>query len=111
MDDEGPAHDLSADVEELGEDAFAEGGFFEDAGADFTEGCVLAGLLGDGHLGLGEEEEEGDDKNFSWVIKGKDGAVKNQGSCGSCWSFSVIAALESWYAIANGGEPLDLSEQ
>lgn len=35
--------------------------------------------------------------------------VKNQGSTGTCWSFSTTSLIES-QAIRNGGEVLDLSE-
>ncbi len=36
--------------------------------------------------------------------------VRNQGGCGSCWSFSMTGSLESAY-LANGMGKLDLTEQ
>lgn len=42
------------------------------------------------------------DVNFSWIDRGYMGGVKNQGGCGSCWSFSAISALESHVAIGRG---------
>lgn len=54
--------------------------------------------------------EESNDDSVNWVAAGKVNAVQNQGSCGSCWSFSTTAATETAYAIKHNSLP-KLSEQ
>jgi len=49
---------------------------------------------------------------LNWATRGKVTSVKDQGSCGACWSFSSTSVMESMYAIKgdyNATE--DMSEQ
>jgi len=48
--------------------------------------------------------------NMDWRTKGIITPVKDQGMCGSCWTFGAAEVVESYYAMANGQLPT-LSEQ
>jgi len=57
-----------------------------------------------------EETYEPVPNGVDWRTSGAVSPVKNQGSCGSCWSFSTTGLLESTYKIKKGTIP-NFSEQ
>ena len=48
--------------------------------------------------------------SVDWTTQGAVTGVKDQGNCGSCWSFAATATIEGRYAIKHGSKVI-LSEQ
>eukprot|EP00831_Metopus_contortus_P013298 TRINITY_DN1538_c0_g1_i6.p1 TRINITY_DN1538_c0_g1~~TRINITY_DN1538_c0_g1_i6.p1 ORF type:complete len:389 (+),score=55.40 TRINITY_DN1538_c0_g1_i6:243-1409(+) len=56
-------------------------------------------------------KEPNADLEINWNEKGKVTTVKDQGMCGSCWTFSSISVIETIVAIKDNKSPERYSEQ
>ena len=88
---------------------------------DLTQDEFKENYIGNGYGGLYKEVGSYGCKTFTssasgvptsldWRVKGAVTSVKDQGQCGSCWSFSSTGAVEGAWAISKG-TLVDLSEQ
>ena len=49
--------------------------------------------------------------SYDWVNYGVITPVKDQGDCGSCWTFSTVGTLEGFWNILHKGKNVYFSEQ
>ena len=79
-------------------DEFAEYFHLEENQANAEQNCSATGRTSP----LTAEGDDSAPDSWNWVNKGGVSPVKDQGNCGSCWTFSTVGCLESAHLINFG---------
>jgi len=99
------AHNMTNSSFTLGHNQFST---MTEAEKANTRGLVMPELLSAQAPTVLSEAKNG--SSIDWRAEGAVNAIKDQGQCGSCWTFSTMAAMEGEHAIATGNL-LSFSEQ
>lgn len=88
---------------------------FTDLTPDEFKAIYVSGLqsetpLGSTSCGTFSSSASSAPASIDWVAKGAVTSVKDQGQCGSCWTFSASGCMEGAWAISKG-QLIDLSEE